>query len=1520
MRMKKLSLFLAVVLLLLTLPATAGAAFDFTPVLGGQDPANITETLDLSAFPETQWTSSNPERLLIGEGKAYVLPGPAAEDVVLTAVSGGVPYTKTLTIAAAPEVKYLIDEDFSDVPVTANGSLPSDGNWKKDATFPEGYQNGFVGVVGSGTDKYLRLSNTVADDVTHSVAHAFFSNAPHVGKLTLEFDINPRSGNYSNMWPSGNSSETISGSNVFVRLPAKPGSVVVQGLKGTEKTLALTSGWHTFKLTADLDAKKFDFEVDAGQAGAQKMTNIAARDDATIIQQMNFGYARENTGESWIDNVKVYFDPMAALQLSVDQLAVGDPNSASGNILLSTGALDGATVDWISSRPDVVTNSGRVTRQETATEVTMTAIVQNYGAAVKKEFIFTVPARITDPQLAVNADAASLYFDTVSPLTQSTLNLYTQGPNGTQIKWTSTDGSLINPVTGQVKFPTTKQGKYYSVTLTAEVSMGEASKTETFTFRVPEASNVYTRTDDNRMDDQTFFGTWNALENKWGTPGKLNYAYSAALKPVEDSVKAGDYDRAREELFKYYKNKPASEKPNIPASGNKLSAQITAEEMLVFETAVINVWKTKAKTNGEMNKDYFNVRSQIADGTNCFILQALKRDNVPEGQETVVHFATQDSGTKPYLEVTQKDGEKVTLYPSDDTYIRGGSYRDKNYGAETEMLVSEGAGGPLGNTTRQAHFKFDLSSIQDLSEIKDARLYLYSYSDVAGKEVAILSGVENVWDESSLTMNSIKLRVISFDGVEGGYDWAQPAGRGAHDQFYNVQVRLYHISNLFGYANQIRTADPVLAQYYTQRAIDQYVDFVRDNGGLAYDSYHTGEKALNAGFRGNSYSVNCFSAALNSDEIDTDAFMSLIKLMWQEPDALCMPSNIWTSHNAAAFQIISVMNYIKYFPEFADASVWEESVQNRLSNFATEMTNDDGTYVEATSGYDISVLGTFTNLYKTAKELGITITQDFEDGYKAYAKAEMDLTRPDGKQWDWGDGGASATRPTIKGVADALGENGPLRYFGTNGAEGTVPEYTSVFYPAGKLASLRTGWDANSVSAFIIGRIGGTHAHSHTNHIGIYAYGRYLLADTGMASYDSSHPWFNWQRNRKISHNTVEIDGKGPKSGKTTVSMEQNDGMDFYDCTSTENANVPHTRKVTFIKDRKFFIVSDFLESASGTHTYTQNWHHLASANPSVMNASKNIVKTNYATGANLEIVPVDSGEYTLTMEKGVGMNDSAASKSCIDTTFASYKQEKTGNTKFNTILFPSPNPITKEIVTNPLTVTSGAAMKANSTSAFTMVLPDNTNAVYYVNHDPKAACSFGEYQANAAMAYLEENYFTAAKADLISKNGEVLFRSTKALSDITVQNGSKLEIETSAALNLSSDGLCIRSDATTVTLNGAAVAFKRSGSYILIGNYTAYELTNKSIDISGAEYRLGFTLATGLETTDVTAYAAVKDADGRVLRVYTADKAVAKDAPAVFSMQIPKTAEDNCIDLYIWESGTLIPLVETTGNRFSCK
>ena len=86
----------------------------------------------------------------------------------------------------------------------------------------------------------------------------------------------------------------------------------------------------------------------------------------------------------------------------------------------------------------------------------------------------------------------------------------------------------------------------------------------------------------------------------------------------------------------------------------------------------------------------------------------------------------------------------MTLYPSDDTYIRGGSYRDKNYGAETEMLVSEGAGGPLGNTTRQAHFKFDLSSIQDLSEIKDARLYLYSYSDVAGKEVAILSGVETV--------------------------------------------------------------------------------------------------------------------------------------------------------------------------------------------------------------------------------------------------------------------------------------------------------------------------------------------------------------------------------------------------------------------------------------------------------------------------------------------------------------------------------------------------------------------------------------------------------------------------------------------------------------------------------------------------------------------------------------------------------------------------------------------------------
>ena len=123
--------------------------------------------------------------------------------------------------------------------------------------------------------------------------------------------------------------------------------------------------------------------------------------------------------------------------------------------------------------------------------------------------------------------------------------------------------------------------------------------------------------------------------------------------------------------------------------------------------------------------------------------------------------------------------------------------------------------------------------------------------------------------------------------------------------------------------------------------------------------------------------------------------------------------------------------------EFTKIAVAASSYRNSVATSMTVSPFPDVPYSHWAAPYIKPVSYTHLDVYKRQ-------TQDFEDGYKAYAKAEMDLTRPDGKQWDWGDGGASATRPTIKGVADALGENGPLRYFGTNGAEGTVPELSLI--------------------------------------------------------------------------------------------------------------------------------------------------------------------------------------------------------------------------------------------------------------------------------------------------------------------------------------------------------------------------------------------------------------------------------------------------------------------------------------------
>ncbi|MBP3360448.1 MAG: S-layer homology domain-containing protein [Clostridia bacterium] len=937
--------------------------------------------------------------------------------------------------------------------------------------------------------------------------------------------------------------------------------------------------------------------------------------------------------------------------------------------------------------------------------------------------------------------------------------------------------------------------------------------------------------DRNRMSDEEFFGKWNMESSEWETEPKFDYSYNADMELVGDYVKQGDYKNAKDCLLYYYQDRDLS--PGLPTGRTALEARISMENIHTFESPVVGILSVK-KTPAQYS---VNVTSLVKSNVSCFLIHSVKRESEEKNKEEIVSFNSKEAGSNaPVLEIQQ--GNKVTNIPVEqDMYIRGGDFSGENYGKEDVILVSEGGAAPNDNGTRQAHIKFDISSLDTGAQITRATLKLYGSSTAENKEVAVFSGVESQWDENIITYSNMPIRVASWNNTKDGYDWKQRSG--LHAQFYNVQVRLNHIPRMF--SEYYATND----ERYAVAAIKQTLDFIGDNGGLLYDLY-TKEAALNAAFRGDPQLPLIFTGALSCKGIITgDAFTSILKLIWQDATGLTYAKNEWRKHNGQAFQINSLLRYIAYFPEFADRNSWVGNIDRRVMELSEDLLNEDGGYTEPTSGYDSGVLGTFTGLFTLANVANIELPEEFREIYEKFAMAEMNLTMPDGVQWGWGDGGPSQMRKRIYDVAEITG-NPYMFYFGTLDSEdrkGTIPDWTSYFLPVSRLGVMRDNWGDNAVAAFLRGRTGLSHSHADVNQMLLYAYGRYLLADTGMNSYDARDPYYDWQSKRTESHNTVEINEKGQqKSGNVFTTMYTNPRMDFYSAESHAYEDFTHTRKVAFAKNDKFFIVSDFIKAPDdgSVNTYNQAWHNLVEAKPSIDDETK-IAQTNYASGANLEIVPVNPEALTsATLDDGVGLNESNSIRNTSKKKHVSYKIKTAGNAMMNTIIYPFESSVTANIKTMPEPVSDNADRSA---AAFSMELPDGTKAEYYVNFRPEKPRRFDWYDVDAENVFMKYNqsdtleFFSASNINYIKQNGKEFMRSSEKLTDISVSyEGRVANIQTTTDIDLDKEYIIMYApDVSKAAVNDKSVSFIRTGECVIIGNYR--EEFNASSDSDGNTY-----------------------------------------------------------------------------------
>jgi hypothetical protein len=943
------------------------------------------------------------------------------------------------------------------------------------------------------------------------------------------------------------------------------------------------------------------------------------------------------------------------------------------------------------------------------------------------------------------------------------------------------------------------------------------------------------------VPDTEFFGVWNAATGKWTTPSKLNYADYPGLSSVQTNVKSGNYKLAKTDLLNYFKNRTIRTAPTdfvskpalVPLLMDQIIPQLKEHYVTTF-----TVSHTLATNNIDVLTSVKDTLGSKVSFTLMGRYKGTNRANLYSRDQVCTQ--TQLAQCQPTLTIqyTDETGPHTADFITEmDTYIRGND--DTTHGSDSLLQVQE-SGAPYDSDTRKAYLKFDLTSIK--GTVTGAALKLSGYTEASGNsDVMLFKLGDTSWDENTLIYANHNGQTFSWQGIPSGTDWTGPPEPIANFAYY-------------GFIN-FDWVKPLLAEYvstgnesYAAKYIDYMVDFIRDGDSTLLPLSHRGKgagsfpKLSDAAVRSSNW-VNAYNVLRTSTSMNAEANTDILKTFWKKGDYLS--HDRLTVGNRAIMGAGGLYAVAVYFPEFTDAAAWLTQAYSDLTFLISTMNLSDGSYMESSDFYPSVAVGPFMDIRKFGTMNGESFTPSLDQTLHQIVKYQADMYFPNGYSTNFGDSQYVNFKPYFKEMGDLFDDDN-LRYLGTSGAEGTPPAYTSVLYPAGKLAIMRSGWTPNDRYLFTNVKPETPHRHPDDNAITYYAYGRPLLVDPGSYTY-TNEPVSNWLRFSTEAHNTIEIDDTAQNLTSGSIrDWTDNSKFNFVNGVTQNVPGFTHSRETLFLKS-SFSIVSDYVQSPMGTHKYQQTWHFLPEANPTLDSATKRVSTVFNDTYGNIQVVPADPDQFAATLDNGYYSN---VFYTVADATYASYTKNVSGDTTFDTILYPTASGDNRDIKVSRLAITPVVPTTVASALKIDDIGETGTTGYYYLSHEeiPMNYRGFDTFQFDGKMAYVEKKSSGTLKSAMLksgttlkNNHGSDIIRSRMTISDMAVDwNGTALDISGSNIIsaNDQNDASAIAIYApgvTTVKLNGNTLSnFTVSGDYIYavgIPSWTSsHTLTSKDL------------------------------------------------------------------------------------------
>ena len=367
-----------------------------------------------------------------------------------------------------------------------------------------------------------------------------------------------------------------------------------------------------------------------------------------------------------------------------------------------------------------------------------------------------------------------------------------------------------------------------------------------------------------------------------------------------------------------------------------------------------------------------------------------------------------------------------------------------------------------------------------------------------------------------------------------------------------------------------------------------------------------------------------------------------------------------------------------FFPEYREAEAWRKSGVEILNREILKQVLPDGGHYELDPHYHLATIEIFYKSLQIADLNGFRndFPQSYADAVENMIMFYTDIIFPDYTNPCFSDAKITNRKTMLNNYRKwqkVFPENQVIRYFATEGQEGSLPDHLSKGFLDTGFFVFRNGWGEDALQMVVkAGPAGEWHAQPDFGTFEMWYNGKCLFQDSGSYVYEGKDPeimeWRKWFR-ASSHHNTLTMNDQDVDKVPSKTLLWQPEGdVQILVTEHPSYKNLTHRRSIFFVDGKYFVIVDEAIGKMKG-------WVNLHYQMPrgEVPNSREDMhFHTNFEGESNfyLQCFCDDMENMQMKKEKGWQSSDYMKKVQRID---ASFKQKKETDdpVRFITVIYP---------------------------------------------------------------------------------------------------------------------------------------------------------------------------------------------------------------------------------------------------------